>query len=86
MAVLAPGPVLDLPHLPPEVRGPAPAAASAGGEAGYPADLPLAEVDRLHTLRVLDRCGGNRTRAAEVLGITVRTLYNRLDAYRRAGG
>jgi two-component system, NtrC family, response regulator AtoC len=81
MAVLAPGGTVDLAQVPSEVRTPGDPGGAAGG-GGYGADLPLDEVERLHILRVLDACGGNKTRAAEVLGITVRTLYNRLDAYR----
>ncbi|MCK6480552.1 MAG: sigma-54 dependent transcriptional regulator [Planctomycetes bacterium] len=84
MAVLAPPGVLDLDQVPAEIRVPGAGAAPAGGAAGgFPPDLPLAEVERLHILRVLDASGGNKTRAAEVLGVTVRTLYNRLDAWRR---
>jgi two-component system, NtrC family, response regulator AtoC len=41
----------------------------------------LAEVERTHILRVLDRVGGNRSRAAVVLGVSRRTLHRRLDEY-----
>ncbi len=85
MAVLAPGGTLDAAQVPSEVRAPGTSPAEPGGE-GFAPDLPLEEVERRHILRVLDASGGNKTRAAEVLGITVRTLYNRLDAYRRAEG
>jgi DNA-binding NtrC family response regulator len=85
MAILAPEGAIDLPQVPPEVRAPGVVPAAAEGD-GYPADLPLSEIERRHILLVLDRCGGNKTRASEVLGITVRTLYNRLDEYRRAPG
>jgi two-component system response regulator AtoC len=81
MAVLAPGGTVDLSQVPSEVRLPGTPADGAPAE-GYGAHLPLEEVERRHILSVLDACGGNKTRAAEVLGITVRTLYNRLDAYR----
>lgn len=42
----------------------------AGGE--------LSEVERRQILRVLSETGGNKTRAAEVLGIQRRTLYKKL--------
>lgn len=39
------------------------------------------EVERQHIVDALNRCGGNQTRAAKELGISRRTLINRLDAY-----
>ncbi len=41
----------------------------------------LAEVEKHHILEILSRCNHNRTRAAEVLGINVRTLRNKLHQY-----
>jgi transcriptional regulator with AAA-type ATPase domain len=38
-------------------------------------------VERRRILEALDQAGGNQTRAAELLGISRRTLINRLDAY-----
>ena len=43
--------------------------------------LTLAELEREYTLEVLRRCGGNRSRAAEELGVPRRTLYRRLEEY-----
>ncbi len=40
--------------------------------------LPLAEVERRHILQVLERCGNNKSRAAEVLGIGYNTLWRKL--------
>jgi DNA-binding NtrC family response regulator len=36
-------------------------------------------------LATLDDAGGNKTRAARVLGISLRSLYNRLEQFRNAG-
>jgi two-component system response regulator HydG len=41
----------------------------------------LEDVERLHILRVTDECGGNQTRAAEILGIDRVTLHNKLKRY-----
>lgn len=42
----------------------------------------LAELEKAHILKILDEEGGNRTAAARVLGVDVKTLYNKLKEYR----
>jgi Nif-specific regulatory protein len=44
-------------------------------------EMTLHELEKLHICRTLDHLGGNKTRAAKVLGITVKTLYNKLHSY-----
>jgi len=41
----------------------------------------LDEIERAHILRVLDECGGNQSRAAEVLDIDRVTLHHKLKRY-----
>jgi DNA-binding NtrC family response regulator len=48
---------------------------------GSPADDSLDIVERQHILRVLESCCGNKRQAAATLGISLRTLYNRLSLY-----
>ena len=43
--------------------------------------MTLAEVERRYVKRVLTILGGNKTRAAEVLGIDRRTLYRKIDRW-----
>ena len=46
---------------------------------------PLREMERELIFKALEACGGNRTRAAELLGISVRTLRNKLQNYKAQG-
>ncbi|MEZ5307847.1 MAG: sigma-54 dependent transcriptional regulator [Pyrinomonadaceae bacterium] len=43
--------------------------------------VPLAEIEKDHILKTLESLGGNREKAAVVLGISVRTLYRKLKSY-----
>jgi DNA-binding NtrC family response regulator len=45
----------------------------------------VAEVEQDLILSTLDHCLGNRTHAANILGISIRTLRNKLRAYQDAG-
>ncbi len=42
---------------------------------------PIHELERQHIFRAIDRVHGNRTKAADLLGISVRTLRNKLHEY-----
>ncbi len=70
-------------HLPARIRRRTPET-TGGAErppwTGEGAELPsLAEVEDRYIRHVLDRLGGNKRRAAEVLGISRRTLYRKLE-------
>jgi DNA-binding NtrC family response regulator len=59
-------------------------------EAGLPASEPLvgrtvADVERDLILNTLSHCLGNRTHAANILGISIRTLRNKLKLYSEDG-
>jgi len=80
--VLASGDTIDVDDLPPEV----------GGDSG-PRDVlsiavgtSLADTERELILETLRKCGGNKTQAAKLLQIGVRTLYRKLDEYGERGG
>jgi DNA-binding NtrC family response regulator len=68
-------------------------AASEPGAPGAPAisfedggRIPTIQEMEMHLiLKSLDRTSGNRTKASELLGISVRTLRNKLGEYRKIG-
>jgi DNA-binding NtrC family response regulator len=45
----------------------------------------IADVERHLILDTLNYCFGNRTHAARILGISIRTLRNKLNEYMEAG-
>lgn len=80
------------------IAPPTPAATSAAPPPAHdtsappsPASVPagdpptLAELERRHILAVLDQTRGNRTQAARLLGISIRTLRNKLHEYGVSG-
>ncbi len=65
-----------------KIREPEDLTNSAGSE---PAEEPLLRLDDVEKRTIhaaLDQTGGNRTKAAELLGISIRTLRNKLQEYR----
>lgn len=44
-------------------------------------ELTLFDLEKKHIIDTLDHLSGNKTRAAKALGITVKTLYNKLHSY-----
>jgi two-component system response regulator HydG len=48
--------------------------------------MTLAELEREFIERVLEDEGGNKTRAAQRLGLDRKTLYRKLDEYAKARG
>ncbi len=93
--LLAEGPVIgpeaiDLLESAPVLQAEAVAGAAAPAPAAVPPVTALVgrrveEVERDLILETLTHCLGNRTRAAEMLGISIRTLRNKLHEYRAAG-
>jgi two-component system response regulator FlrC len=73
-AILAEGGAIDAAHLWIEE----PTRAPAGGGAGI---RPLVELEKDAILAALAHTGGNRRKAAELLGIGERTLYDKLKKY-----
>ncbi|WP_439922802.1 helix-turn-helix domain-containing protein [Nitrobacter sp. JJSN] len=68
-------------------QGPRPDQAGLTPSAAIPALIgsTVTEVERELVLQTLARCDGNRTRAARVLGVSVRTLRNKIRQYAAIG-
>ena len=75
-AILADGEAIDAAHL---WIDEAPSAAPGAAQPG--AVRPLAELEKDAILHALEAVGGNRRKAAELLGIGERTLYDKLKKY-----
>ena len=56
-----------------------------GSEITVPVGVPLADANRQLILATLKQCGGVKKAAAEMLGISLKTLYNRLEEYGALG-
>jgi two-component system response regulator HydG len=66
----------------PELREPDFVLRSRNGAGPGPGDVrSLDDAERAHIMRVLEECGGNQTRAAEVLDIDRVTLHHKLKKY-----
>jgi two-component system response regulator FlrC len=83
----ASGAVPVAPAAPPREEGAPPAQGTPATFQALPAGLPLglAELERLAIVEALKRVNGNRTHAARLLGISIRTLRNKLREMRGAG-
>jgi two-component system, NtrC family, response regulator AtoC len=75
---LARGGAIGLAHLPPELTGGAEHDRPAAGEDVQPLSTAVAQFEREYIQRALDKVGGHRTRAAALLGISRKSLWERL--------
>ncbi len=51
----------------------------------FPVGTPIEEVERQMIMRTLQKTENNKTRAAELLGMSLKTLHNKLNLYRGRG-
>ena len=77
--LLAPGAAIEPAHLPDKLRAAPPAKAAVPAAAGW-WQPDAADQERARIIAALERSGGNQGKAADLLGISRRTLLNRLDA------
>ncbi len=95
--IMAQGEVIQVADLPPlggpggapaprpAAAPPAPVAAGSGARDSEEAFVPLAELERRHLEEALARAGGNKTRAAKLLGVSLRSLYTKLNRHGLSG-
>ena len=76
MVVLARAGKLGVDDLPPEIRGGQPAE-----RAGALVGMSISEAEKELIRNTLKMVGGNRTQAANILGIGERTLYRKIKEY-----
>lgn len=81
--IVARGETLGLKDLPPSVTEPRQPATSADG-VELPVGTTVEEAEKNLILKTLESTGQNKTRAAEILGISLKTLHNKLKKYRQA--
>ncbi|HEU4387504.1 MAG TPA: sigma-54 dependent transcriptional regulator [Blastocatellia bacterium] len=81
--VICDGEEIEIRHLPAHLtgRGPSPATDAVT----IPVGTPIDEVERIMILSTLARSDYNKTRTAERLRISLKTLHNKLKSYREAG-
>jgi DNA-binding NtrC family response regulator len=78
--IIAPGPFIEPKHLPPSLAG-EPAVAHQPQVALGPGTT-VEEAERQLILMTLEHTRDNKTRAAEILGISLKTLHNKLNKLR----
>jgi DNA-binding NtrC family response regulator len=81
--ILARGDLIEPAHLP--VFGPAPSAAPPAAPTNGVTIAPGMTVDEAEQkliMATLESAGGNKTRAAEMLGISLKTLHNKLNRFK----
>ena len=86
--ILAGDGTVEVKHLPPPFQGRAdfPAAAAPAGPGAmesveFPIGTTVSDAEKALIIRTLDHTRNNKTRAAEILGISLKTLHNKLKEY-----
>jgi DNA-binding NtrC family response regulator len=88
-AIMIDGPVIEQVQLPDEAGQGMPGGRGLGTEIGtlrVPIGSSIAEVEKQLIIATLDHCGGVKERTAEMLGVSLKTLYNRLREYGQSTG
>lgn len=75
--VLAHGDSITVNDLPEHIKSPG----TKFTEVPYDPTVTLYEMEKRHIMNAIKYCDGNKTAAASTLGITIKTLYNKLHEY-----
>ncbi|MDQ2077569.1 helix-turn-helix domain-containing protein, partial [Marinimicrobium sp. ABcell2] len=67
--------------LPPHIQNPNSTVRQRGSSLTINIGTSVAEVEKNLIMATLDQCGGRKEKAAGILGVSVKTLYNRLREY-----
>ena len=78
--ILSPGDFIEAEHLPADLSGPPPPSIQS---VGLTPGMTVDEAERRLIELTLAHTRDNKTRAAEILGVTVKTLHNKLKRFRR---
>ncbi|MBU6154498.1 MAG: sigma-54 dependent transcriptional regulator [Bdellovibrionales bacterium] len=81
MRIMSGGSRIEASDLPSSIRNSGQSRFDTNLTSAPPVEMPLEELERIHILRCLSHFEGNKTRAAQSLGITIKTLYNKLHRY-----
>jgi two-component system, NtrC family, response regulator AtoC len=85
--LMSEGPELEAAWVSEEILASAPAEQPPGGPAiRIPVETSIREAERRLILMTLDHMEGRKDRTAEALGVSLKTLYNRLHEYGYMGG
>lgn len=77
LQILSEGHTIMMNDLPENIRNPE----KADDIVDYDPSMTLHELEKRYILKALGHFGGNKTQAANNLGITIKTLYNKLHEY-----
>jgi DNA-binding NtrC family response regulator len=79
--IVCAGDLVRAEHLPPLGAPSEPPTAATEADLVLPVGTTVEDAERELILRTLKQTGGNKTRAAEILGISLKTLHNKLHKY-----
>jgi len=83
--ILSDGMIIERDHLNESITSAKEQLNEAEAEVVEFTEMTLGELEKRHICLTLEHLGGNKTKTAKTLGITVKTLYNKLHSYGMIG-